>query len=414
MLGASVSDAIKKVRPSHNLAAAMRLKKIVKAKAMKTQATTSLTAMAAWPINRPELIESPGLVISREGLDHNLDQMVQIAGGPDSLRPHVKTHKMREIVRLWLQRGVVRHKCATIAEAEMLASEGVADILLAYQLVGPNIARWLELVAAFPKSRFSSLVDHPQAAMELGDAALSRNLELEVLLDLNSGMDRTGIALNRTAIELYELIASTAGLRPAGLHWYDGHHRQPDLDERRTLVLLGWEQCLRFRDKLLMSGLPVPKIVAAGTGSFPILAETGEPNLELSPGTTVFFDADLAERFPEMPFRCALGIYTRVISTNGVDRLTLDVGHKACAADQPSGKRLWFPELPDAKEIQHSEEHLVVETSKAGQYRLGTGLLAVPRHACPCSAVHQSATVIANGEVVDRWMVAARDRHLSY
>jgi D-serine deaminase-like pyridoxal phosphate-dependent protein len=381
---------------------------------MKTQATTSPAAMAAWAINRPELIESPGLVISRESLEHNLDQMVQIAGGPESLRPHVKTHKMREIVRLWLQRGVVRHKCATIAEAEMLASEGVADILLAYQLVGPNISRWLELVAAFPQSRFSSLIDHPQAAMDLGEAAASRGLDLDVLLDLNSGMDRTGVALNRAAIELYELIASTSGLRPAGLHWYDGHHRQPDADERRALVLLGWEQCLRFRDKLLMSGLPVPKIVAAGTGSFPILAETGEPNLELSPGTTVFFDADLAERFPEMPFRCALGIFTRVISTNGVDRLTLDVGHKACAADQPAGKRLWFPELPDAKEIQHSEEHLVVETLAAGRYRLGSSLLAIPRHACPCSAVHQSATVVAGGEITERWSVAARDRHLSY
>jgi D-serine deaminase-like pyridoxal phosphate-dependent protein len=94
--------------------------------------------------------------------------------------------------------------------------------------------------------------------------------------------------------------------------------------------------------------------------------------------------------------------------------LTLDVGHKACAADQPAGKRLWFPELPDAKELQHSEEHLVVETSAAGRYRLGSSLLAIPRHACPCSAVHQSATVVAGGEIVERWTVAARDRHLSY
>ena len=147
---------------------------------MKTQATTSPAAIPAWAINRPELIESPGLVISRESLEHNLEQMVQIVGGPDSLRPHVKTHKMREIVRLWLQRGVVRHKCATIAEAEMLASEGVADILLAYQLVGPNISRWLELVTAFPKSRFSSLIDHPLAAMDLGEAAAARGLELDV------------------------------------------------------------------------------------------------------------------------------------------------------------------------------------------------------------------------------------------
>ena len=388
---------------------------IVKVRRMKTQATPAPgIAPEQWRINRPELLDSPGLVIFREQLEHNLDEMVRIAGGPEALCPHAKTHKLREIVRLWLDRGVTRHKCATIAEAEMLAQEKVPQILLAYQLVGRNVQRWLELVSAFPASRFASLIDHPQAAMELGAAAAARGLELDVLLDLNSGMDRTGVPLNRAAIELYELIASTSGLRPAGLHWYDGHHRQADLTERRARVLLGWEQCLRFRDKLLLSGLPVPRLVAAGTGSFPILAETGEPNLELSPGTTVYFDADLAERFPEMPFRCALAIFTRVISTNGSNRLTLDVGHKACAADQPAGARLWFPELPDAREVQHSEEHLVIETDSAAGYRLGDGLVAIPRHACPCSAVHQAATVIVAGEPTAQWMIAARDRRLNF
>lgn len=382
---------------------------------MKTQATPgSGLSPETWQIVAPQQLESPGLVIFRQLLEHNLDEMVRIAGGPEALRPHVKTHKLREIVRLWLDRGVTRHKCATIAEAEMLAREQVPEILIAYQLVGPNIARWLELVRNFPHSRFASLVDHPQAALQLGAAAAARGLELDVLLDLNSGMDRTGAPLNRTAIELYELLASTSGLRPGGLHWYDGHHRQPDPAERRARVLLGWEQCLNFRDKLLLSGLPVPRLVAGGTGSFPILAESGEPNLELSPGTTVYFDADLAERFPEMPFRCALGIFTRVISISGIDRLTLDVGHKACAADQPAGQRLWFPELPDARELQHSEEHLVIETGHASRFRLGEGLVAIPRHACPCSAVHQAATVIVDGQPSDRWTIAARDRRLSY
>jgi D-serine deaminase-like pyridoxal phosphate-dependent protein len=115
-----------------------------------------------------------------------------------------------------------------------------------------------------------------------------------------------------------------------------------------------------------------------------------------------------------MPFRCALAIFTRVISTNGSNRLTLDVGHKACAADQPAGTRLWFPELPDAREVQHSEEHLVIETDSAVGYRLGDGLVAIPRHACPCSAVHQAATVIVAGEPTAQWMIAARDRRLNF
>ena len=148
-------------------------------------------------------------------------------------------------------------------------------------------------------------------------------------------------------------------------------------------------------------------------GSFPILAESGEPNLELSPGTTVFHDDDMVTRFPEMNFQPALGILTRVISCNQSNHLTLDVGHKACAADQPAGRRLAFPQLSDAEEVQHSEEHLVVKTSDAGRFKLGDHLIAIPRHACPVSAVHQFASVIEKGELIGRWETVARDRLLT-
>ncbi len=147
--------------------------------------------------------------------------------------------------------------------------------------------------------------------------------------------------------------------------------------------------------------------------SFPILAQNGEPNLELSPGTVTFHDDDMATRFPELNFQPALGILTRVVSCNRANHLTLDVGHKSCAADQPFGKRLAFPGLPDAKEVMHSEEHLVIETKNADQFRLGDHLIAIPRHACPVSAVHQFATVVSTGNVVARWDITARDRVLT-
>ena len=118
----------------------------------------------------------------------------------------------------------------------------------------------------------------------------------------------------------------------------------------------------------------------------------------------------MAEMFPEMNFTPALAILTRVISNNLRGHLTLDVGHKSCAADQPAGRRLFFPELPDAVEKQHSEEHLVIETQRASEFSLGDHLIAIPRHACPVSAVHQSAHVVDGGDIVDQWQIAARDR----
>ena len=370
----------------------------------------------AYRINDPSQIFSPGMVIFRELLQHNLAEMLRIAGGPERLRPHCKTHKCREIVKMQLKLGITKHKCATIAEAEMLADAGVEDILLAYQMVGPNLVRLVSLIDTFRDAKFTTLVDHPAAVNELSNAISTHgnpDRTVGVMLDLNSGMNRTGIEVGQNAIELYEMIHSSDGLTLGGLHWYDGHHRQSDLAERTGLTNAGWDTFIRFRDQILLSGLVVPRIVAAGTGSFPILADHGEPNLELSPGTTTFHDDDMATRFPELNFQPAMGILTRVISCNRANRLTLDVGHKSCAADQPFGNRLAFPELTDAKEVIHSEEHLVIETSDAKQFKLGDHLIAIPRHACPVSAVHQFAYVIENGELVERWQITARDRVLT-
>lgn len=375
----------------------------------------------SYRIDDPSQIYSPGLVIFHSLLEHNLDEMVRVAGGPEKLRPHCKTHKIPQIIKLWLDRAVTKHKCATIAEAEMLADNGVTDILIAYQMVGPNLKRLSSLIEKYPTAKVATLVDSPAAVLQLSQAMVklnersngARNHVCDVMLDLNSGMNRTGIALGENAIQLYEMIETSDGVRAAGLHWYDGHHRQPDLQERHAAVKFGWDRLTRFRDQLLMSGLSVPRVVAAGTGSFPILAELGEPDLELSPGTTVFHDDDMATRFPEQNFLPAQAILTRVVSCCQPRQLTLDVGHKSCAADQPFGRRLFFPQLADCEEVMHSEEHLVVETNDADKFQLGDALLAFPRHACPVSAVHQFASVVADGKVIDRWNVVARDRVIS-
>ncbi|MEL7498052.1 MAG: D-TA family PLP-dependent enzyme [Planctomycetota bacterium] len=360
-------------------------------------------------------ILSPGVLIFKHLLEHNIDEMVRIAGRPEQLRPHCKTHKCREIVRMFLERGVLNHKCATIAEAEMLAGAGATNVMIAYQMVGPNLDRLGRLMHQFPTVEFSVLVDCPAGVSLLSNLVteVSPDRSIGVFLDLNSGMQRTGIAPGQRAIELYEMIAAGDGVRPSGLHWYDGHHRQPDLSERRTAVEVGWQGLTHFRDQLLLSGLEVPNVVAAGTGSFPILAELGEPNLQLSPGTTTFHDDDMATRFPELNFFPAQAILTRVISRPQHGSLTLDVGHKACAADQPFGQRLSFPQLSSFNEVIHSEEHLVIETPDANQFRIGDHLIAFSRHACPVSAVHQFATVIEDGNVFDRWEMVARDRMIT-
>lgn len=358
-------------------------------------------------------IESPGLIVFLDLVRANIDAMIAIAGSPERLRPHCKTHKTREIIRLLMDRGVTRHKCATIAEAEMLLEEGVNDVFLAYQPVGPNVQRVARLVAQYPAAKIAVAIDHPAPLAQLSDAVDAIDGELGVLLDLDSGMNRTGIELGESAMALYEAIASSPAIRTDGLHWYDGHVRQSDLAERTSACLAGWSRLIEFRNRLLLNGLPVPKIVAAGTGSFPILAEIDEPGLELSPGTVAYFDAGYRRQYPEMPFIPALAILTRVISCNRAGFLTLDVGHKACAADPPAGHRLEFPAWPDGFEVQHSEEHLVLRTAHAAAQEIGDATLAIPVHACPTSTAYEAATVIEHGQIVGTWEIRARRRKIS-
>src|SRR5438445_10338095 len=113
---------------------------------------------------------SPGLVFYKDLIHHNIAHAITIAGSPDRLRPHVKTHKTREIVRMQMEAGIQKHKCATLAEAEMLAQCGVPDIFLAYNMVGPNCARLAKLIKAFPESEFAVTADHPAQVEALAAA----------------------------------------------------------------------------------------------------------------------------------------------------------------------------------------------------------------------------------------------------
>ncbi|QDU97285.1 D-TA family PLP-dependent enzyme [Lignipirellula cremea] len=356
---------------------------------------------------------SPSLVLFREGIEHNLDQMIAVTGSVERLRPHCKTHKMAKVIELALARGITKHKCATIAEAEMLAAAGARDIFLAYNLVGPNIGRAIALLEQYDGLKLMATVDHERPLAELSRALVAAGRSMELLLDINTGMGRTGILPGPAALPLYQSLSHTPGVEPGGLHVYDGHNQQQVLAERKEAVMAVWDAANAFRQTLLQQGLPVPRVVAGGSGSFPIFAAINEPTLEVSPGTVIFYDAGYTHRFPELKFVPAAVLLTRVISKPGPNRITLDLGNKAVASDPPFGKRLFFPDLPTAREVIHSEEHLVLETDEPLDLTPGDALVAIPMHICPTSALHKEAYVVSHGKLVDRWEVTARNRCLT-
>lgn len=362
-------------------------------------------------LNDTSRLLSPSLLIFRPILERNLDAMIEMAGGADRLRPHVKTHKMAEVVRLAERKGIHKHKCATIAEAEMIARAGGRDVLLGYPVVGPNIDRLARLIRGYPETVFRVLVDHPDSARALSSGLEGIEKPLSVLIDLEVGMGRTGIAPGEGAEELAMLVDRLPNLVLHGLHAYDGHIQDADLDQRRRSAAPGVEKTLRLRERIQQRGIAAPILILGGTPTFPVHAALDQPGVECSPGTCTLHDNGYATRYPDLPFVPAAVLLTRVISQPRPGRVCLDLGHKAVAAD-PAGARLTLLDLPDATLGGQSEEHLVVETPHADQFPPGTPVLALPTHICPTCALHRRVYVIDEGELVDEWEVTARDRSI--
>src|SRR5690349_16420189 len=211
--------------------------------------------------------------------------MIAIAGGVERLRPHIKTHKLPEVLRMQMGQGITKFKCATIAEAEMAAACGAPDVLLAYQPVGPGVRRLIQLVKAFPQTRFSVIADDTEAIRVLSEAAVAagpagaRGLpatRLEVLLDVDCGQHRTGVEPGPRAVELYRLIASLPGLKPGGLHAYDGHIHDSDAVVRAANCVAVFAPVAGLRGQLERENMPVPRVVAGGTPTFPMHAQRSD------------------------------------------------------------------------------------------------------------------------------------------
>lgn len=367
-----------------------------------------------------EQIFSPALLLYRERIEENIRRLIAIAGGVDRLRPHIKTHKMPELVRRQLGLGITKYKCATLAEAEMAAGCGVPDLLIAYQPVGPNVDRLLKLILKFPQTKFSVIADDVEALRALSAAvsaaasgplaSLRPPISIEVLLDIDCGQHRTGVPPGVWSIALYRALASLPGLKPGGLHAYDGHVHQAEPITRAAACEAAFAPVAALRQELTGLGLPVPRVVAGGTPTFPFHAQ--RQDVECSPGTYVFWDAGYATNLPDMPFLPAALVLTRVVSKPSHDRLCLDLGHKAVASEMPH-PRAQFLNLPEARAIAHSEEHLVVESPLASRMAVGQCLFGLPWHICPTVALYSEALVICEGKVRDCWKITARERRLT-
>lgn len=362
-----------------------------------------------------ESLPTPCLVLYRDRMHANLRRLVEMAGDVSRLCPHLKTAKMEPVIHAYREVGIDSFKCATIAEAELAGRAGAASVLLAYPLVGPQPARFARLAQHFPGTRWSALADSLTGLEMLERAAAERQMQITVLMDIDVGMHRTGIAPGPAAVELYRRIHQSAHLVAGGLHIYDGHLHDTELSMRTEHVRQAVDPALTLRQQLLDQGLPVPRTVAGGSASFTI--HRANPILECSPGTCVFWDSGYQKLLPEQPFEPAVMLLTRVISRPTADVACLDVGYKSVAAESPFPRlTLLGDENPD--QIGQSEEHLMVRVKRSESFPVGKLLFAIPKHICPTIALHEHVHVVdavAGGwQLADRWPVTARVRQLEF
>lgn len=356
---------------------------------------------------------SPALIYYKDRIEANIKQAASMAGGPSRLWPHVKTHKMGQMIRLQLSFGISRFKCATIAEAEMAAEYGAGDVLLSYPLVGPNIKRFLDLSQAFPDTAFWAIGDNREQLRRLGGFALARNCCVRVLADVNTGMNRTGVSFDEL-FSFYRDCACLDGIELHGLHCYDGNRTEKDESLRRLEAEKTISSLKEIRAKLTAAGLCCGTVVLGGTPSFPCYRDLED--VFLSPGTLFVNDHGYTEKFPDLSFPPAAAVLTRVISHPGEGRFTLDLGYKGIASD-PASIRGKIVGLDHVKELFQSEEHWTFsmeEGYEAQRPEIGRELFVIPTHICPTTALYPCAVVVSDHQKVALWQVTARNRSITY
>jgi len=359
-------------------------------------------------------LDTPCLVVDLDLLERNIQEMSTYARSRGlALRPHVKTHKTAEIATMQRQSGAVGVTCAKLGEVEALAAAGVVDdVLLAYQIVGEQkIAR---LLALLDRLRVAVAVDSVAVAEPLSRAVASAGKRLDVLIEIDTGLGRAGVAPGEPALRLAREIVQMPGLRLCGIMTHEGHAgRAATCEEMVDIARRAGEAMVATANLLRRNGIAI-EVVSVGSTPAAFATTQVDGITEMRPGTYVFYDA-AAFRFGRIgPDRVALRVLTTVISRPVPNRAIIDAGSKTLTTDPPPPGRSGFGyvvEYPQATIARLYEEHGVIELppSSPGPV-VGERLEIIPNHVCPVVNLQDELFIVRNGQLLTSWRVIARGR----
>jgi len=310
--------------------------------------------------DRLDDVDTPALVVDLDAFEANMAAMSEAVRGKDvRVRPHAKSHKCPEIAKRQIARGAIGICCQKVGEAEAFVAAGITDVLVTNEIVGgQKLAR---LAALARSAAIGVLVDDSSNVLALANAAARAGSTVEVLVEVDVGAHRCGVAPGAPALELAHAVASHAGLRFGGLHAYQGaaqHLRRPA--ERRAAIARAVEWVRDTKVLVERAGIPCPTVTGAGTGTFLLECNSGVYT-EIQPGSYIFMDADYGRNELDSGapmFAQSLYVWTTVMSAPAADRAVVDAGLKAYSVD--SGLPL-VADRPELECTKASDEHGVLQ-----------------------------------------------------
>ena len=359
-------------------------------------------------------IPTPALLLDLDRFERNLARMAAHArAAGKSLRPHAKTHRCPEIARRQIQAGALGVACAKLGEAEVMVRAGVPGVLVTTEIVSPSgIRRLLRVAGEAPDTLI--VVDHPDNVRDIAQAAAADGVTVDVLVDVDVGGRRTGVAPGEPALGLARHVAAQPGLRLRGLQGYAGHCAHVvGWAARREASRAAMAPLMLTRRLLEAAGLPVEIVAGASTGTYDIDVEL-DGLTELQSGSYCVMDLDYrriggraGEAFTD--FEMALTVVTTVVSVPTADRAMVDGGLKAFSTDKP-----FPPEAVERPGVEYGfagDEHgRLTVTDRARAPWLGERIEFFPPHCDPTFNLYDRVYAVRGQQVEAVWDVAARGR----
>ena len=357
------------------------------------------------------ILQTPTPLVDIDTLERNLNRMAAYAAEHGlGLRPHVKTHKSPRVARAQVERGAVGLTCATPREAEVMATCH-DDLLLAYPPIGGGrVERMLDLPAPV---RPMVALDSAEAVLHLAPAAREAGRTVRVLVELDLGMRRVGVATPQEAVSLARMVMDTTGVEFVGVAFYPGHLKSPGEEREEGLARLG-RDLGAILDALTTAALPA-RIVSGG--STPTAWDTHRISgvTEFRPGTYVYNDRTTVAAGACRLEDCALTVLATVVSTAVSGQAVIDAGTKALGRE-PMGAdpSLGYGEIlghPEVVVSRMSEEHGVLDLSRtAWRPTIGEQVRVLPNHVCIAVHLHDFVHGVRGESLEVSWPIEARGR----